>query len=1286
MKQGWQRFHRVVVAMGVAACLHSTAFALVVTNIEVDGVIDIETEAFVSNIPRTINSTNYQWQLSSTVPGFSGTGYMLATPQNGLVLNNANWLGVAPELQFTVNFNQIATHYVWARMYTPTNAFNSINTGLPAQGTPNATNTGSALILLASQTNAWSWSTNRFGTNFPRPRVITAATGPQTFSVWMRADGTAIDRLILTTNINFSATLGTCFHIPNNAEVSDLTMRSPVDGITSNTTVFLYTGNQFQGAGNPGNQSQLGSTCYFRNATNSAWSAAPMAFWQASGNNKYFTNSILPNTFNAGDTVQYYFRDGYDDHLPTYIGGNDAKYELEADAQAHPNTYTVVPLMQPSGPYVAYTNIVGSTLHEIRAYLNTGHISLLGPDLNGNPLANVVTIAPGSATVNGQSVGIGAVRSVTTIANGLQLVQVFGATNIISQVTFALPGVMRYEVIDWGAQVISATAISAPSDASEHVYGFGEKFNAFDQSGNKVRILTDDPPGDKGDASYKVSPWFISTRGYGFHLDSSALSYFDMRNSAADRYTISNMIGSAFSGYVTNALKYNIVYGPKLTDVLTRFTGYTGRPPLPPAWTFGPWMSSDIWQNGGQVRYVLTKMRERNIPGNVFVFDSPWETSYNDFTWNMSQWNANGTYEGTNWSGFATLGDMMTFFRTNGWKVVCWMTPFVNTSSFSDGVPGQNTGTAANYATGLASNYFVRAVSGGTTNVLSVGWWKGTGSPVDFTNPNATLWLQNQLSNLVAQSGNVIGGFKTDDGESGNPPGSYIPSNALYADGRTGVEMQNGYALEYHRAIWNVLGTNGVLFSRSGFTGTQAFPGGWAGDNQPNFGESNGLPSVIVASQSAAMSGYSIWSHDIGGYQDSNWSSTPENLFIRWTQFGSFSPIMQMHRQVGLGLIYPWSFGDDALTNYQYFAQLHTALFPYIYSYALQSATNGIPIMRPLVLMNQADPNVYGVKHTYMFGNELLVSPIITNNATSRLVYLPQGNWYDYFTGTRYTGAQTITWNNANQHQMPLFAREGAIVPMISTNTQTLLDFSYTGNANLIAPDSSLQFLVYPTTNSTFSVYDGTQLTCQSNGTVTALSLTSTLRPIQLRILTTAPAGVERDGVRLPKFTNATAYASASLGWYYDASSGFLQAKFYHLGGSSTLMFAPDSVGDGISDSWRQYYFGIPTTTNDQSCATCDADGDGFSNQQEYFSSTSPLNPANYLQIGSLLPSGANFLINFPSIPGMTYRVEKADLLATTNTWSTLQDNIPGTGGSIQITDPNTAGVTQRFYRVKLLP
>ncbi|HKW30673.1 MAG TPA: TIM-barrel domain-containing protein [Verrucomicrobiae bacterium] len=800
--------------------------------------------------------------------------------------------------------------------------------------------------------------------------------------------------------------------------------------------------------------------------------------------------------------------------------------------------------LSPRGPYLAITNFTTTGLVEARIYRNSGHLSLLGSDLAGNPLANAVTFAPPRVRLGGQWHSLGRILSSTAFGNGLEVVQQLSNTSVVARLTFLTAGVMRYEVMDWQGLPVEETVVQAASDISEHFYGFGEKFNRFDQAGKLVHILTFDQAGDKQDSSYKVVPWFISTRGYGFHLDSSAESWFDLRAGYKDRFIVTNLFPS---------LKFNVVYGPRLTDVLSRYTGYTGRPPTPPAWAFAPWLSSDIWQTGGQIRYAVTKYRALSIPGSVFVFDSPWEVGYNDFTWNMTQFGAGGTYEGAHYDGFNSVGDMMTFLRTNGFKVVCWLTPFINTDSTGHGeVAGQNLGPSSNYAEAAANHYFVRASVGGPPLVAN--WWKGAGSPVDFTNPNARRWLAARLSNLVAQSSGVIGGFKTDDGESGSADGnSYIPTNAVYFDGRTGIEMRNGFAPAYEKTVWSVLGTNGILWARSGFTGSQAYPASWAGDNQPNFGP-NGLAGVVIAGESAAMSGFAIWGSDIGGYQDSPkiWSSTPANLFERWTQFGALSPIMQMHRQVTTSRQYPWSFGDEGTANYRFYAQLHTALFPYLYTCAQQCSTSGLPIIRPLVLMCPADTNTYGIQHTYLLGDDLLAAVIVTNLATTRTVYLPAGNWYDFFTQQKFAGSRNLTWSNADQTRTPLFVREGAIIPMISTNVLSLCDAAYVGNTNITTWDGSLEFLVYPATNSSFTVYDGTRLQCQTAGPAIRFSLSSAPRPVLLEVLAARPLEVERDGVSLKQFKNATDFVQATQGWFYDGT--FARIKFHHEGGSSRIV------------------------------------------------------------------------------------------------------------------------------------
>jgi alpha-D-xyloside xylohydrolase len=954
------------------------------------------------------------------------------------------------------------------------------------------------------------------------------------------------------------AGIGNAWHIPQGPEPAGQTsMRSPLASIATGTDVLVFTGNQFQGPGVAGNQTESGSSLLVRKAGGGPWSPLPLRFHSEQGNNKYFVATIPSNAFQAGNVVEYYCKIGYTDRPVTFVHGDDGASSataVEATAQAGAFTFTIAAPAAASSPFLFFD----SGPHQARIFRDSGQLAIAGPDLAGNPHANVVIFEPPSVILAGGTFSIGRVLSSAPLANGLEVVQELGAGQVRAQLTFPVEGILRYEVLDWKGAVPSQISIAAPSDANEHFYGFGEKFNLLDQAGRVVNILTFDDPGKKGDRSYKVAPWFVSTRGYGVLLDSTARCVFDMRV-ATGRYSLTSQGAS---------LRINVVYGPKLTDVVSRYTGMTGRPALPPPWAFGTWISSDIWRNGGEVRYAVTKFRERNIPVSAFVFDSPWEVAYNDFRFNETQFSNQGAFEGKTFQGFPNTAQMMTFLRENGLKVICWMAPFVNVSSDPEGIPGQNLKEAGNYQDGIKGNFFVRASPGGAA--LVVPWWKGRGSPIDFTKKEARNWLTKQLTDLLAASEvstkagkePAIGGFKPDDGESGNGTNVYIPDTAAYSNGLTGREFVNGYCSEYHKTVYNVLGANGLIFARSGFTGTQAFPGCWAGDNEPNFGADNGLPSVITAGLSAAISGFSIWGHDVGAYQNSNFSPvSPADLFMRWTQFGCFSPIMQMHRQVNNSNLrqYPWGYpeggesadNNKALANYKFYATLHMRLFPYLYSLAKQSGESGLPILRPLVMMHQDDPQTFPVQHVYYFGANLLVAPVIEPLATQRQVYLPEGDWFDFWTNEKHTGKQLITWKNPAQpvepaSKIPVFVKSGAILPLIlGEQVQTLCDANYVNNPAVKTWEGGLEIRVFPAGASQFDIFDGTVIQSnQASGSTTITIDSPTARPVLLRILAPPPASVQLAGTVLQRIAAQKDFDAASAGWFVDAPAGFILVKF----------------------------------------------------------------------------------------------------------------------------------------------
>ncbi len=478
-----------------ALCLLAASLPLSAQVVESNGVVVLEAENFsVNNSPRS----GHDWTHGQSVPGFSGSGYMESLPNNTANLAAG---ATSPELQFAVTFQGSGVRYVWLRGHAATGNDDSAHVGLNGAG--------SAAFTL-SQYDAWQWSNTLQG-GAAGGSITVPSAGTHTVNLWMREDGLRIDRIILTTNAAFHAHTGNAWHIPSSAEPGGATMRSPFTP-GAGAGVTIYNGSQFQGAGDPGNQTQTGSTVFYKKITDSAWSSAAMTFHSQAGNNKYYGGVIPAAALNPGDTIQYYLRVPFSDHLPTFLHGSDSlsqTSELEEVARASPFVFTVPWPLQPSGDHLEIT----SGAFAGRIHTGSGHIVLLQPDLNGTPLANAITFAPPSARIADRLYSLGPVVSSIPIPDGLELVQTLGGTTVTTRLTLNTGGVLTFEVVDWNGLVPSETLVTAGSDATEQFFGFGEKFNAVNQTGNRVRMLTWDPPGTKGDQSYKPVPWFSEQPG-----------------------------------------------------------------------------------------------------------------------------------------------------------------------------------------------------------------------------------------------------------------------------------------------------------------------------------------------------------------------------------------------------------------------------------------------------------------------------------------------------------------------------------------------------------------------------------------------------------------------------------------------------------------------------------------------------------------------------------------------------------------------------------------------------
>ncbi|MCL5032901.1 MAG: alpha-xylosidase [Thermotogae bacterium] len=529
-------------------------------------------------------------------------------------------------------------------------------------------------------------------------------------------------------------------------------------------------------------------------------------------------------------------------------------------------------------------------------------------------------------------------------------------------------------------------------DVDEYVYGLGERFTPFVKNGQIVDIWNDDG-GTSSEQAYKNIPFYITNRGYGILVNDPGKVSFEIASE-----NVSKVQFSVSGEY----LEYYIINGPTMKDVLNNYTSLTGKPALPPAWSFGLWLSTSFTTNYDEktIMNLINGMLERDIPISSFHFDTFWmkEFQWCDFEWDIRR--------------FPDPQNVLKKIEDKGIKISVWINPYIaQKSKLFDEASKQG--------------YLLKKSNG---DIWQCDSWQAGMSVVDFTNPQACEWYAGKLRKLVDMG---VDFFKTDFGED-------IPTDVIYYDKSDPQKMHNYYTFLYNKVVYSVLyekkgKENAVLFARSATVGNQQFPVHWGGDNSATY---ESMAESLRGGLSLSLSGFGFWSHDIGGFEG---TPTPD-LYKRWTAFGLLSSHSRLHGDNVYKV--PWLYDEEAVDVLRFFTKLKYKLMPYLFNVAVKAMNEGIPVMRPMVMEFTNDPTCYYLDKQYMLGSSLLVAPIF-NEEGIVTYYLPKGNWTNFLTGEVAEGEK---WRKEKHNYMslPLMVRPNSIIA--TGNIDMKPDYDYSNN------------------------------------------------------------------------------------------------------------------------------------------------------------------------------------------------------------------------------------------------
>lgn len=635
------------------------------------------------------------------------------------------------------------------------------------------------------------------------------------------------------------------------------------------------------------------------------------------------------------------------------------------------------------------------------------------------------------------------------------------------------------EVCYDGSDKVYEARMNLELQDGERTYGMGERYSRLEYRGLSVDHHVYNEYRSQGMRTYMPNPFMMSSSGYGCYVNTTNYSQFHVGSRESNLLEIEVALSAKGS-----ELEMHFFIGEPL-EQLRLYSQATAKPALPPKWAFGPWMSSNNWDCQAEVMKQLEWTKQYEIPSTVIVLEQ-WSDEATFYIFNDAQYvPVEGDrvlqYEDfiyPEWGRWPNPKQMVNELHGNGLKVLLWQIPI---QKYMYGITHEQRDRDEQV---MLDNHYHIHLTNGEPYRIPYNWFKDC-LVIDFTNKQASDWWFSKRQYLLDEV--AIDGFKTDGGE------CILGHNLTFADGTPAADMHNRYPLDYVGSYYEYVQErkqgNGLTFSRSGYSGAQRYPMHWAGDERSTY---EAFRASIIAGLTSGMSGIPFWGWDLAGFHG---DIPTAELFIRSTQMATFCPVMQYHAETKGEFNQdrtPWNIAErtgkpEVISLYKRFADIRMNILPYVYAEAQHSSKTGEPMMRAMVVEFPQERACIGLTTQYMFGEGLLVAPVVEEGHYSKSVYLPEGQWVSLFGGKRMNGGRSVMVR-ADLHDIPVFIRQDHVIAL--NLDQQLILGSHVGNR--VDDYLKLAFFVFPVKQLDYRFEDdlGTHIVLTGQRTEDSLRLT----------------------------------------------------------------------------------------------------------------------------------------------------------------------------------------------------